>query len=356
MMLKNTRSGDPSRPQKIAWLFMILALSVSLLSCATNKQPLVTDHQNTILEKKEDLPDMGSTGQRLRKTEQTIRPALDRQRLEPFFAGLRPPNWKIHERIRHFTPENLYEIINGAAELYLSYDVVQLSYVSFFKAGDSSSFIDLSIYDVGSRTNAFGVFSVERFPDGLKLNLGNISYRRSNSIFIWKGRYYVIITGSKPSEMMNAVGLKIAEKVAAFLEDEGKPVWGLTGFPGKKLLPDTIKFFKVDALGLAFMHNTYTADYQNTDAPFTAFLSLTASENEASNRIDRYADHAAKFGRGAEAIIDGNMKFLVCNMGGSFDIIFQEGRIMGGVTAISDRSQAMKTAVQFRKELRIMWH
>ena len=344
-------TGNAGPLQKIGWIFCLVVISISLYSCAVKKQSLSKERQSAVVENSAELPDMGSSQRRHGTTQRMINPAIGRKQLESFIGSLEPPKWKIHEKIRHFNPENLYEIINGAAELYLAYDVVQLSYVSFIKPGDSSSFVDLFIYDMGSRTDAFGVFSVERFPDGRKLNLGSISYRQSNSIFIWKGRYYIIITGSNTSEMLNAVGLKIAEKVARFLEDEGQPVWGLTGFPKKNLLADTVKFFKVDALGLSFMHNTYTADYQFSHTPFTAFLSLTASKSAASGRVDRYANHAQKFGRGTETIIDNNMKFLVCNMDGSFDVIFQEGRIMGGVTAIADRFLAINIASRFRKEL-----
>ncbi|MBT4269467.1 MAG: hypothetical protein HN580_15195 [Deltaproteobacteria bacterium] len=352
MMSKFARLRDPGHLRKIGWLFIIAALSGSLLSCSVKEQPLSTDHRQTAVEKKENMPDMGSTPQRHRKNSPKVRPALDRMQLESFFSGLNPPNWKTHDKVRHFTPENLYEIINGAAELYLSYDVVQLSYVSFIKAGDSSSFIDVSLYDLGNPTNAFGVFSVERSPDGLKLNLGRISYRQASSIFIWKGRYYAIITGSKSSEGLNAVGLELAQQVDGFLEDMAEPVWGLTVFPEKNRLPGTIKYFKVDALGLAFMQNTYTADYLIHNTPSTAFLSLQKTTAEVRSRIAHYANHSAKFGRGAETITENEMEFLVCNMDGTFDVVFQSGLIMGGVTAVTDRSLAIQAAKAFRKQVR----
>ncbi|MBW2324757.1 MAG: hypothetical protein JRF41_14850 [Deltaproteobacteria bacterium] len=130
-------------------------------------------------------------------------------------VGFAPNGWKAVGGVKRFKPENLYEIINGAAELYLAYDVRDMIFISFEKDTDSAFFIDLSIYDVrdmifisfekdtdsaffidlsiydmGSPANAFGVFSVGRSSGDPSLNFGREGYYQNGSYYIWKGRYY----------------------------------------------------------------------------------------------------------------------------------------------------------------------
>ena len=46
-------------------------------------------------------------------------------------TGSTPKGWQIFDEIKQFTPENLYEQINGRAAFFLAYDMIQLTYVSF---------------------------------------------------------------------------------------------------------------------------------------------------------------------------------------------------------------------------------
>jgi hypothetical protein len=81
------------------------------------------------------------------------------QSLPVTVAGFTPKGWRIFDEVKQFTPENLYEQINGRASFFLAYDMIMMTTVSFAKNSDETAkFINLSIYDMGTPTNAFGVF------------------------------------------------------------------------------------------------------------------------------------------------------------------------------------------------------
>ena len=63
-----------------------------------------------------------------------------------------------------YFPETLFEYINGAAEIYLSYDFKELIVAEYQKSGSSDS-IAVEIYDMGNHKNSFGIYSAERYPD-----------------------------------------------------------------------------------------------------------------------------------------------------------------------------------------------
>ena len=157
--------------------------------------------------------------------------APDPQNLAEMVTGLTPGGWKIYDRIRRFTPENLYNLIDGGAELYLAYDMVKMTFAIFEKNADTGTYIELSIYDMGTPTNAFGVFSAERSESLPSLSLGRAGYRSGASYYIWQGQHYVTIMASDSTEELERIGLGLARKAMAFLPDSGEPVWGMTTCP-----------------------------------------------------------------------------------------------------------------------------
>ena len=65
-----------------------------------------------------------------------------------------------------YPAEKLWEVIDGAAEQYLSYDVQGLSTCDL---GQGDLLVTVSIYDMGSRLNAFGIYGSERSePDTIR--------------------------------------------------------------------------------------------------------------------------------------------------------------------------------------------
>jgi hypothetical protein len=267
-------------------------------------------------------------------------------------AGLAPKGWRLYDKVLQFTPENLYEQIDGRAEFFLAYTVVSLTFANFENRADSRRSIDLSIYDMGTPTNAFGVFSAERSAGEAPVNLGRAAYHSGSSVYVWKGQYYVQVIALSASEDVQQPALELARRAADVLPDSGEPVWGLTALPEKGRVPDSVRYFQVDALGLDFMRNTYTAQYRKGDAVVDVFLSRQDSAESAQAMVVRYAAYAAKYGKGVENPTVQGKKFLVCDMGGAFDGVFQEGRLVGGVTAAKDRVTAVETATEFRHQLR----
>lgn len=273
------------------------------------------------------------------------------QSLSEFVAGLTPDGWNLFDKVGLFTADNLYERINGRAELYLSYDVTELTTATFEKEADIGEFIELSIFDMGNPTNAFGIFSVERFLGETPLDLGRLSYRSGSNVYIWKGKYYITLVASETTEKLRLISLGLASKVAASLGDSSELVWGLSTLPQDDLIPDSIQYFKVDALGLDFMKNTYTAKYLKRDTEVTVFLSQLDSSDTALNTMKSFAEQSDKYGRGSTHEIKNDIEFFLCDMNGTYDVIFKKGRLVGGVLSVTHKDIAIEAAYDFWKQL-----
>ncbi|MDH5384250.1 MAG: hypothetical protein OEY18_06035 [Candidatus Aminicenantes bacterium] len=273
--------------------------------------------------------------------------------LSDLFSRLVPQGWAIYDQVGQFTADNLYERINGRAELYLAYDVVSLTTATFEDKTDIGRFIELSVFDMGNPTNAFGIFSVERFQGDPPLDLGRMSYHSGSNAYIWKGKYYITIVASDSTEEFKQISLDLASKVTAALIDSGERVWGLSAFPQDHLITDSVQYFKVDALGLDFMQNTYTAEYLKGETTFKAFLSQQASSGVALDLVERYAEYSQEYGKGFKRTIKNGAEFVLCDMGGTFDVIFRKGRIVSGVISANTQVRAMEIAYDLWVQLQL---
>jgi hypothetical protein len=273
--------------------------------------------------------------------------------LSDLLSRLVPQGWIIYDQVGKFTAENLYERINGRAELYLAYDVVSLTTATFEDKTDIGIFVEVSVFDMGSPTNAFGIFSVERFQGDPSLDFGRMSYCSDSNAYIWKGQYYITIVVSDSTEELKQISLDLASSVTVALIDSGEKVWGLEALPQDHLIADSVQYFKVDALGLDFMHNTYTAEYRKEETIIKAFISQQASSDAALSLVERYAEYSQEYGQGFKRAIKNGAEFLLCDMGGTFDVIFRKGRIVSGVISTDNQVRAMESAYDLWIQLQL---
>ncbi len=274
------------------------------------------------------------------------------QGLPEVVTGLTPKGWEIFDEVKQFTPESLYEQINGRAEFFLAYDVIRMTFASFINSADTGKFIDLSVYDMGTPTNAFGVFSAERSQGEPPLDLGRAGYRSYTNYYIWKGQYYIRIIASHTTGDFQRIGMDLAQKMTDFLPDSGEPVWGLTALPQADMVPGSVQYFKVDAMGLDFMRNTFMAQYRKGASIVTAFLSRRDSKKYAEATVDLYAEYAKQYGKGVAHLTSDDVKLISCDMGGSYDVVFRKGRQVGGVLSVESQSLAVQAATDFWRQLR----
>jgi len=320
MVMNRLRSATPQQMLSIFSLLVILPLMVT--ACEKG-------------EKQKNISDI----------------SLNSHDLAVYLTRLTPEGWELYDKVGLFTSANLYERINGRAELYLAYDVISMTTATFERQGSLEDFIEISIYDMGTPTNAFGVFSVERLPGETPLDMGRLSYSSDANCYIWKGTHYIVVVASDTTEEFQRLALQLARKVTAQLPDSTESVWGLTAFPPDNLIPDSIQYFKVDAMGLDFMQDTFIAKYQLAESEITVFLSQKESPVAALNTVEQYKRYCEKYGKGNKIVEKHGLDLWLCDMGGAFDVIFNKKRLVCGVLAAPDPDEAVTSAVEIIKKL-----
>ncbi len=253
---------------------------------------------------------------------------------DAFVANLAPAGWKQVGDIEHYNVASLYDKINGRSELYMAYDVRGLSWVSFALDGDTSTFIDLFIYDMQSPTGAFGIYSVERETGQEKVDLGRAGYKTGSNFFFWKGNYYGYIQAAKDSEAIDAAALAVSKGVLDRVTDDGGAVIGLDKVPTNGMVEDSVQFFRADALSLDFMNNTFTAKYAVGDQAVTGYMTWRGSEAEAAEIVGKFVDYLKEYGESPTSKTIDGVEIHMADLGGGFmDSMFQLGSTVAGLTS-----------------------
>ncbi len=147
--------------------------------------------------------------------------------------------WRTGADDQAFTPENLFDYINGGAELYLSYgfnEVLNRTYTS----PDRPEII-VDIFDMGSSENAFGVFSHSR--EEIDDTYGQGSHYSHGLMLFWKDRYYVSILASPETAETKETVFELARHIDNAIPGEGPLPRTLDLLPRESLNPASIRYF-----------------------------------------------------------------------------------------------------------------
>ncbi len=194
--------------------------------------------------------------------------------------------WKQSGEIETFIPKNLYEYINGAADLYFMYDFQELKVGEYQNEKKASVTVD--VYRHKTPTHAFGIYSQERLPAGNFLDIGVQGYYEKGFLNFLTGPYYVklstVNTGPEDQEVLVAFAKKMAENLGS----KGSFPAILSAFPaeGKKINSEI--FIAKNFLGYSFLYSSFTTDYELQDKKFKLFVIEGKNKDECKTMIEKY--------------------------------------------------------------------
>ena len=147
--------------------------------------------------------------------------------------------WAAEEPDNFYNKDNLYEYINGGAELYISYSFKECFARIFTKEGRPDIIVD--IFDMGNSFNAFGIFthSIEYIDD----KYGQGSESSPNAIIFWKDHYFISIILSYEDKKAEKALKKLAKQVDENIKKNGTEPFILDLLSQKSLIKESIRYF-----------------------------------------------------------------------------------------------------------------
>ena len=208
--------------------------------------------------------------------------------------------WKISSAPRYFGPDNLYDLIDGGAEVYVQFGLVKMVSAEYRDAGRKGLSVTAEVYDMGSPRGAFG--RAARFlegkvdPSGAGKGLPEAFAERGQigggDLVVWQDKYLVHLTllDERPDatpEGIEAAGAELLPRFAgAILEKIGGETAlpeALAKFPAEKRVRRSETWQPGRLLDIEGLGAGYTVRYTDGARSWIAFATEELASPEAAD-------------------------------------------------------------------------
>jgi len=227
---------------------------------------------------------LGTTGRA--QTSASAHPQLAKLLADPL-----PGHPKPQAEPSFYTPDSLYQYIDGGADVYLLYDF-QLLLHQDFKAGAADMTAD--VYDMGKPEDAFGIYSAERSPRYNYIPVGAEGYHSKGVLNFFQDHYYVKLSGSGASvdAQLDQLARTLSTRIAG--SRTAPPL--LVKLPQLHRVKHSEQYIRKDPLGHAFLAPAYVVTYASTAKESKLLVSVAHDVPEAKERLDQLAKHFKQTG------------------------------------------------------------
>jgi hypothetical protein len=221
--------------------------------------------------------------------------------------------WTIGGQAQRFSPDTLYDYINGGSDLYLKYEFEELQVVEYRKGRMS---VSAEVYRHVDPDHAFGIYSQERVPGAEFLPIGAQGYYENAVCNFIQGRFYVKLSGENTGPDDREILLHFARRISETLPGLSALPDLLAAFPAEGKKANAEKFIAKDFLGYGFLRSGFTADYDRLGHKYQLFVIAGKGPDDARGMLRQYLEqikHEAPLVEGAYQVKDpyhGDMALL----------------------------------------------
>jgi hypothetical protein len=198
------------------------------------------------------------------------------------------PGWVLKGPVKIYAAEDLFEYINGEAELYLQYGFKDLVSGFYLKEKDEEQGISADVYRMASPLEAFGMYANFRRPEAETVKVGAEGFISPSQLMFYQGLYFVQLNASGTLSRDRSIFLGLAGKISGNLPASpgGPPEINLLQIPA--LVPQTEKYIPQSVLGYPFFQKGLTAMALLAGVPVRFFVLLETSHAEGRQTVGAY--------------------------------------------------------------------
>jgi hypothetical protein len=249
-------------------------------------------------------------------------------------AVLQIEGWTPQEEPSDYGPGDLWELINGAADAFLSYGFEGVR-VQDFGSGELS--VAVQVYDMGSPLNAFGIYRSEAPTAESALSIGTAAMvSPPYQCLLVKDRHYVKVE-TLDGELDQSTGVELLEKIAAALPGSEDLPPEFAALPRTGMVAGTTRYSRQDLYGLAELEDAVHASYTDgAGGEYELFALLPTADKSLD---ERWA--ALEAGWQAIELPDRRVLYREVPYGGLVGVEHADDRLLG-VSDCADRDQLLR--------------
>jgi len=269
--------------------------------------------------------------------------------LAPFSA-----EWALKEKPVLYDRDNLFDHINGEAEIYFPYGFELLASGTYASRKNPELWIVADIYRMGSALDAFGIYSNYRRPDSEFVKTGAEGFVSPSQMLFYQDRYFVRIQVTGDSEVDKKTLLDCGKAISGRLPAVSKMPPELEIFSVPEIVPKSERYIAKSLLGYDFFRRGLIADAKGGGGKFQVFVITEDSPGAASRAFESYAAYLRSEGKETRIGHSPGREVLE-----SVDPLYgkvhveQEGRRLLGAVRLRDYTAALPVLEKMRAKLEI---
>ena len=194
--------------------------------------------------------------------------------------------FKLEKNYPVYTPNDLWDYINGGADSYNALGFSDLHIAEYTKGKKVS--VKVEIYLHLNENLAFGIYALERAPSYNFIPIGIQGYCDEGMINFLKGSYYVkISTHSKSKKALKAVDV-LAGKLEQIIDGSSEFPAILIDFPTQGKVVNEEMYIAENVIGHEFLSNAFRVNYNIDDQRFVIYLFTEETPGTTSEMVQKY--------------------------------------------------------------------
>ena len=199
----------------------------------------------------------------------------------PMFPEIQGWKMKVDEKV--YNSGDLWELINGAADIFLSYYFEDLHIAEYTK---KDQMIRVELYRHKTTDDTYGIYTAERMPDYTQVPIGAQGYKSQGVLNFMAGNYYVKVMSAGVEEVNEQIIGLVAEKVNATMKQTPAMPEELKFFPEEGQITLSDSYVAQNFLGYSFFRNAFSVKYEQP-VPLQMFI-IRLSPDEIKKMVDQY--------------------------------------------------------------------
>jgi hypothetical protein len=193
-----------------------------------------------------------------------------------------------------FYSSDLYQYTDGGADVYLDYGLVAMVHQEY---KSSSTDFTLDIYNMGTLSNAFGIYAAESSPDYHFLPIGGEGYGTNEILNFFEDEFYVKLSAFSDKEKTGPLLERFAREVSRRIGASAPMPEFLSLFPSPHLVSHSCKYVKKSPLGHEFLAPAILASYAWGEKQTSLLISRAPDPESAVKKVGQLRDYFARSGK-----------------------------------------------------------
>ncbi|MGV8059266.1 MAG: DUF6599 family protein [Smithellaceae bacterium] len=260
--------------------------------------------------------------------------------------------WAIEDEVKLFDKDNLFDHINGEAELYFPYGFDSLAAANYINQENLDLSIVADVYKMGSLLDAFGIYSNYRKPNNSWVAIGAEGFVSASQLMFYQDRYFVRLQVSGETNLPQEILIKFAQAISGRLPEGALQPKELDILKIAVLVPKSERYLAQSLLGYAFFRKGTIADALVQNEKMQIFAICEDTPAAARKTFEQYYSYLKAEGQGIQLSEKAGQRLVIADdpLYGGIQVM-QSGRYIIGTVRVKNNTIAGNVLEQLQKQI-----